>query len=185
MSSSGEQCFSGGVDGTIQSWNMPNANVDPYDSYGMCPSPLSAPSGGLQWKCDRNLSPLQSPWSCGGRYAGMVTPCGAWPTAQPTTASFPAQLMGRCACGAQPTCRRLSLFSTNAEVRTLRPSLAAASLIPSQVSVSLRTRRPDVRRRGALRAGPHGDGVRQWPHWTLQHGDPAAGPDAGVGWRSG
>uniref|UniRef100_A0A8C9ZU67 Striatin n=1 Tax=Sander lucioperca TaxID=283035 RepID=A0A8C9ZU67_SANLU len=33
MSSSGEQCFSGGVDATIQSWNTPNPNVDPYDSY--------------------------------------------------------------------------------------------------------------------------------------------------------
>lgn len=34
MSSSGEQCFSGGVDGTIQSWNTPEPNTDPYDSYG-------------------------------------------------------------------------------------------------------------------------------------------------------
>uniref|UniRef100_A0A8C9VXP1 Striatin n=1 Tax=Scleropages formosus TaxID=113540 RepID=A0A8C9VXP1_SCLFO len=33
MSTSGEQCFSGGVDGTIQSWNTPNPNIDPYDSY--------------------------------------------------------------------------------------------------------------------------------------------------------
>ncbi|KAM3865460.1 striatin [Diretmus argenteus] len=33
MSSSGDQCFSGGVDGTIQSWNTPNPNIDPYDSY--------------------------------------------------------------------------------------------------------------------------------------------------------
>uniref|UniRef100_A0A674BYH8 Striatin n=1 Tax=Salmo trutta TaxID=8032 RepID=A0A674BYH8_SALTR len=33
MSSTGEQCFSGGVDGTIQSWNTPNPNLDPYDSY--------------------------------------------------------------------------------------------------------------------------------------------------------
>ncbi|KAK2824100.1 hypothetical protein Q5P01_021275 [Channa striata] len=33
MSSTGEQCFSGGVDGTIQCWNTPNANIDPYDSY--------------------------------------------------------------------------------------------------------------------------------------------------------
>ncbi|XP_023819455.1 striatin isoform X1 [Oryzias latipes] len=33
MSSSGEQCFSGGLDGTIQCWNTPNPNVDPYDSY--------------------------------------------------------------------------------------------------------------------------------------------------------
>uniref|UniRef100_A0A3B4TBI8 Striatin n=1 Tax=Seriola dumerili TaxID=41447 RepID=A0A3B4TBI8_SERDU len=28
-----EQCFSGGVDGTIQCWNTPNPNIDPYDSY--------------------------------------------------------------------------------------------------------------------------------------------------------
>ncbi|XP_068607553.1 striatin-like [Brachionichthys hirsutus] len=33
MSSSGEQCFSGGVGGVIQSWNTPNPNVEPYDSY--------------------------------------------------------------------------------------------------------------------------------------------------------
>ncbi|XP_067287112.1 striatin isoform X1 [Pseudorasbora parva] len=33
MSSSGEQCFSGGLDGSIQSWNTPNPNIDPYDSY--------------------------------------------------------------------------------------------------------------------------------------------------------
>lgn len=34
MSSNGDQCFSGGVDGTVQSWNTPNPNIDPYDSYG-------------------------------------------------------------------------------------------------------------------------------------------------------
>ncbi|XP_047459339.1 striatin isoform X2 [Mugil cephalus] len=33
MSTTGEQCFSGGVDGTIQCWNTPNPNIDPYDSY--------------------------------------------------------------------------------------------------------------------------------------------------------
>ncbi|XP_007578552.1 striatin-like isoform X1 [Poecilia formosa] len=33
LSSSGAQCFSGGSDGTIQSWNTPSPNVDPYDSY--------------------------------------------------------------------------------------------------------------------------------------------------------
>uniref|UniRef100_A0A3P8W5W2 Striatin n=1 Tax=Cynoglossus semilaevis TaxID=244447 RepID=A0A3P8W5W2_CYNSE len=33
MSNTGEQCFSGGVDGTIQCWNTPNPNIDPYDSY--------------------------------------------------------------------------------------------------------------------------------------------------------
>uniref|UniRef100_A0A8C5CL22 Striatin n=1 Tax=Gadus morhua TaxID=8049 RepID=A0A8C5CL22_GADMO len=33
MNNTGDQCFSGGVDGTIQSWNTPNPNIDPYDSY--------------------------------------------------------------------------------------------------------------------------------------------------------
>uniref|UniRef100_A0A8C1T4I2 Striatin, calmodulin binding protein n=1 Tax=Cyprinus carpio TaxID=7962 RepID=A0A8C1T4I2_CYPCA len=33
MSSSGEQCFSGGLDASIQCWNTPSPNIDPYDSY--------------------------------------------------------------------------------------------------------------------------------------------------------
>ncbi|XP_066517037.1 striatin-like isoform X2 [Hoplias malabaricus] len=33
MSNTGEQCYSGGVDGTIQCWNTPSPNIDPYDSY--------------------------------------------------------------------------------------------------------------------------------------------------------
>ncbi|XP_059903965.1 striatin isoform X1 [Gadus macrocephalus] len=33
MSSTGEQIFSGGVDGTIHSWNTPSLNTDPYDPY--------------------------------------------------------------------------------------------------------------------------------------------------------
>lgn len=33
MSSNGEQCFSGGLDGTIICWNIPGSNIDPYDSY--------------------------------------------------------------------------------------------------------------------------------------------------------
>ncbi|XP_040113104.1 striatin-3 isoform X1 [Oryx dammah] len=33
ISSNGEQCFSGGTDATIQWWNMPSPNVDPYDTY--------------------------------------------------------------------------------------------------------------------------------------------------------
>ncbi|XP_066464669.1 striatin-3 isoform X4 [Eleutherodactylus coqui] len=31
--SSGEHCFSGGIDSTIQWWNMLSSNVDPYDTY--------------------------------------------------------------------------------------------------------------------------------------------------------
>ncbi|XP_053800887.1 striatin-3 isoform X4 [Vidua chalybeata] len=33
ISSNGEQCFSGGIDATIQWWNIPSPSVDPYDTY--------------------------------------------------------------------------------------------------------------------------------------------------------
>ncbi|KAF4518834.1 hypothetical protein B566_EDAN008163 [Ephemera danica] len=33
MSASGEQCYSGGLDGLIQCWNLPSPNIDPYDSF--------------------------------------------------------------------------------------------------------------------------------------------------------
>ncbi|XP_059614600.1 striatin isoform X2 [Phlebotomus argentipes] len=33
MSASGEQCYSGGLDSVINMWNLPNSNIDPYDSY--------------------------------------------------------------------------------------------------------------------------------------------------------
>ncbi|XP_040267111.1 striatin-3 isoform X3 [Bufo bufo] len=39
VSSSGEHCFSGGIDSTIQWWKMLSSNVDPYDTYD--PSVLS------------------------------------------------------------------------------------------------------------------------------------------------
>lgn len=34
VTANGEQCFSGGIDSTIQWWNIPSANIDPYDTYG-------------------------------------------------------------------------------------------------------------------------------------------------------
>jgi len=34
MSPTGECCYSGGMDGTICCWNIPNSNIDPYDSFG-------------------------------------------------------------------------------------------------------------------------------------------------------
>jgi len=36
MSPTGECCYSGGMDGTICCWNIPNSNIDPYDSFGEC-----------------------------------------------------------------------------------------------------------------------------------------------------
>jgi len=34
MSPTGESCYSGGMDGIICCWNIPNSNIDPYDSFG-------------------------------------------------------------------------------------------------------------------------------------------------------
>ncbi|XP_031770932.1 striatin-3 isoform X3 [Apis florea] len=39
MCSTGNQCYSGGLDGMIHCWTLPSANIDPYDSYE--PSVLS------------------------------------------------------------------------------------------------------------------------------------------------
>jgi len=33
MGNSGEQVFSSSLDGTIKMWNLPNSNIDPYDSF--------------------------------------------------------------------------------------------------------------------------------------------------------
>ncbi|CAF89649.1 unnamed protein product [Tetraodon nigroviridis] len=43
MSSSGEQCFSGGLDSTIQWWSLPGSSVDPYDT--TVGSPAQPPPG--------------------------------------------------------------------------------------------------------------------------------------------
>jgi len=37
MSRAGEFCYSGGIDGTICCWNLPNICIDPYDAYGKLP----------------------------------------------------------------------------------------------------------------------------------------------------
>lgn len=34
INATGEQCYSGGIDSTIKCWNIPNSNIDPYDSFG-------------------------------------------------------------------------------------------------------------------------------------------------------
>ena len=34
VSPTGEYCYSGGIDGTLCCWNIPNMSVDPYDAYG-------------------------------------------------------------------------------------------------------------------------------------------------------
>lgn len=33
MSGTGEHCYSGGLDGNIYCWNVPNSNIDPYDLF--------------------------------------------------------------------------------------------------------------------------------------------------------
>lgn len=44
MGEEGESCYSGGLDGSVRCWKMPDLNVDPYDNYG-------------QWFLPQNLSP--------------------------------------------------------------------------------------------------------------------------------
>jgi len=34
VSPTGEFCYSGGIDGTICCWNVPNIPIEPYDAYG-------------------------------------------------------------------------------------------------------------------------------------------------------
>lgn len=34
MGQNGEACYSGGLDGTVRCWKIPDLNVDPYDNYG-------------------------------------------------------------------------------------------------------------------------------------------------------
>lgn len=34
MGEEGESCYSGGLDGTVRGWKIPDLNVDPYDNYG-------------------------------------------------------------------------------------------------------------------------------------------------------
>ncbi|XP_063697417.1 striatin-3-like [Culicoides brevitarsis] len=33
INASGDQCYSGSLDGIINCWNLPNSNIDPYDNY--------------------------------------------------------------------------------------------------------------------------------------------------------
>lgn len=34
MGENGDSCYSGGLDGSVRCWKMPDLNVDPYDNYG-------------------------------------------------------------------------------------------------------------------------------------------------------
>ena len=34
MGENGDTCYSGGLDGSVRCWKMPDLNVDPYDNYG-------------------------------------------------------------------------------------------------------------------------------------------------------
>lgn len=129
MSSRGDQCFSGGVDGTIQSWNTPDPNIDPYDSYGTsCLAPVVFTEEDELMKVS-----LQSPPSCWGRSAVTRTRSGVWSTAPLIIASSPAPLTEPSDSGAPPTSPRLWRFLTRTEVREhLGPDLTDPSEGPPQ-----------------------------------------------------
>ncbi|CAM1308836.1 STRN (predicted), partial [Pycnogonum litorale] len=60
MSSTGEQCFSGGLDHTVRCWKIPNSNIDPYDSYepGVLTSTLSSHTDAV-WDLSIHSSKMQ------------------------------------------------------------------------------------------------------------------------------
>lgn len=41
MGENGDSCYSGGLDGSIRCWKMPDLSVDPYDNYGQPSSPAT------------------------------------------------------------------------------------------------------------------------------------------------
>lgn len=48
MGEEGDSCFSGGLDGTVRCWKMPDLNVDPYDNYGQSSSTAAEHSAGTE-----------------------------------------------------------------------------------------------------------------------------------------
>lgn len=63
MGESGDSCYSGGLDGSVRCWKMPDLNVDPYDNYGP-PSSPAAVHPSLQ---PRGLTPPSPPSRSGHR----------------------------------------------------------------------------------------------------------------------
>ncbi|KAI3367476.1 hypothetical protein L3Q82_026199 [Scortum barcoo] len=124
MTSSGEQCFSGGIDSTIQWWNIPSSNVDPYDTYGsgdiFVPTSWRVKATQYRTIIDPPLFFLlsnQIPAFWRGRGWGIRTPCGDWLTA----ASIKNRLLSCSADGTvklwNPTEKNpcISTFNTNQE----------------------------------------------------------------------
>lgn len=116
MSSTGEQCFSGGIDGTIQCWNTPNPNIDPYDSYGKCLLLLGyfKMISRSVWTC--LVLVCQTRQFCEERWLDTLTRFGAWSTAVPTSASCPALLMGLWDCGTPTASPQLWQYSMKIKV---------------------------------------------------------------------
>lgn len=103
MSSTGEQCFSGGVDGTIQCWNTPNPNIDPYDSYGNFSVVLlnreDFQQQSMKSDCPPGFSLQQTRQCCVESSVDTLTRCGDWCTAAHTSASSPALQTEPSGCG--------------------------------------------------------------------------------------
>lgn len=52
MSTNGEQCFTGSLDGDIICWNIPGSNIDPYDNYDESVVNTKLPADGLNGHTD-------------------------------------------------------------------------------------------------------------------------------------
>ncbi|KAJ7984308.1 hypothetical protein DPEC_G00363380 [Dallia pectoralis] len=124
MGLDGDSCYSGGLDGTVRCWKIPDLNVDPYDGYGIlnekdnCPYVYKVDQrdtdldgvGDMCDNCPLEHNPDQPLW----RYeTEALAGWGGIPTTW-------AQAISSC-CGLNdaPTERRTSESSTRVRQRTL------------------------------------------------------------------
>lgn len=193
MSSTGEQCFSGGVDGTIQCWNTPNPNIDPYDSYGN-----SLVGFVVIWGFSNQIT--MSEWSSSSLFLSQIHLCceepwadtrtlfGVWCTAAHTSAFSPAPRMGRWDCGTPTPPHLPSQYSTKTKVLTLLVLLIlvfqhfvnwAGKIICLCFSCT-RAGNSLLSRSGVQWSSSSGHIFHKRANRPLQHGDPSAGSQSGV-----
>ena len=195
MSSTGEQCFSGGVDGTIQCWNTPNPNIDPYDSYGNILESrfvfvVSFDNPRISTKttklccvfCDRPVSASwRVEWTHWLRLGFGIQQC----------TPAPPLLLCRRDCEAVGCQHHLPCPCRVQRKQTYRPDFYV--VIQKNVSECFlfflrlkfsaflcRTGSPLLCRPGVQWTSLPGHILHKRGNWSLQHGDPSAGPQSGV-----
>lgn len=197
MSSTGEQCFSGGIDGTIQCWNTPNPNIDPYDSYGKRASSFSV---WMWWPFKLNhgcwpVPPHADPSMLRGALCGHTD--SVWGLVY---SSAHQRLLS---CSADGTVRLWDANTTSPALAVLNEDKSSHSELVSWFVfcffffllgicfgwmanmnvpsfLCTRTWSSLLSRPGVQRTGPPGRILHWRADWAVQHGDSSAGPQSGV-----